>query len=182
MQIETMMSSEKHDWCTPEPVLERVRRLAPIGLDPCTTIDNPCKASDVYLVSGLDLPWTDYGLVYVNPPYGRELPKWAEKAVSEAANGVEIIMLVPSRTDTRWWGYTYDACQSVAFWKGRLTFVGAPSAAPFPSSLFYFGTNRRRFGQAFRDVARVVVGGHPLPRVQPANDTRQQVFPFEAAS
>lgn len=180
MQTEPLMSSVKHDWCTPPLVLERVRRLAPIGLDPCTTRENPCGAESIYLINGLDLPWTDYGLVYVNPPYGRTLPLWAHKAVKEASNGAEIVMLVPARTDTRWWGLAYDACQSVALWKGRLTFVGAPAPAPFPSCLFYYGPDRRKFGQAFRGAARIVLGA-PYKKAVQAPDTRQQQLPYVAA-
>jgi hypothetical protein len=181
MLSESLMSSAKHDWCTPPCVLERVRRVGPIALDPSTSPANPCGAEACYSLHGLDLPW--WGLAYVNPEYGRALPRWAEKAVQEAQRGVEIIMLVPSRTDTRWWGHTFDACQVCAFWKGRITFVGAKAPAPFPSCLFYFGARRRRFSWAFKGVARCVSGGGTAlrPEPEPAND-RQILLPFSEAS
>jgi site-specific DNA-methyltransferase (adenine-specific) len=152
------------DWRTPACVLERVRRVDDIALDPCTTPDDPCGAAAVLSLEcghdGLVLGWTGYGgLVYANPPYGHALPRWVAKALLEVRQGAEIILLVPSRTDTRWWGWAYDACQAVAFWKGRLTFEGAPAPAPFPSCLFYFGERQGRFKRAFSDAARVIPGG-----------------------
>jgi len=175
-----MVSSAKQDWCTPACVLERVRKVGPIELDPCTSAENPCGAAAYYQLNGLDLPW--WGLAYCNPPYGRELPRWAKKVVEEAQSGVEIIMLAASRTDTRWWGLAFEASQACAFWKGRLTFVGAKDPALFPSCLFYFGPNRRRFGQAFRDVARVVSGGTTFGKHVPPKDDRQIELPFSEAS
>lgn len=147
------------DWRTPEPVLERVRQLGPIGLDPCTDADNPCGAGVYYTRRGLDLPWAGHGLVYVNPPYGRAVGHWLVKCAAEAREGVEIVALVPSRTDTSWWHAAYATCQSVAFWRGRLTFVGAPSPAPFPSCLIYWGPRSYYFACAFSDRARTVYGG-----------------------
>lgn len=165
----SLLSSVKMDWRTPQCVLERVRCVDDIALDPCTTHDNPCEASAIFVLEragsrggcdGLLLGWCGYGgLVYANTPYGRELPRWVAKTVQEARLGAEIILLVPSRTDTRWWGWAYDACQAVAFWKGRLTFAGAPAPAPFPSCLFYFGERQGRFKRAFGDAARVIPGG-----------------------
>ncbi len=153
-------SSVKMDWQTPENVLELVRKVGPIGLDPCTTRENPTGAlalcsPDVGL-DGLKLQWAgnSFGaLVYVNPPYGRALGAWVDKCIQEAKLGAEIILLVPSRTDTRWWHKAANEATCCAFWKGRMTFKGAPSTAPFPTCLFYFGQNWGRFNEVFGDYA-----------------------------
>lgn len=159
-----LLSSVRMDWRTPVEVLDRVKYVDDIALDPCTSLDDPCGAAALFTLEcghdGLVLGWTGYGgLVYVNCPYGRELPRWVAKAVAEARLGAEIILLVPSRTDTRWWGWAYDSCQAVALWRGRLTFAGAPAPAPFPSCLFYWGDRQGRFKRAFADRARVIPGG-----------------------
>ena len=153
-----LLSSVKMDWCTPSCVLERVRRVGVIVLDPCTMPDNPCDALQWCDSDGLDVEWGD-GLTYVNPPYGRELPRWLAKCRVEAGAGAEIIALVPSRTDTAWWHASAEDCDAIAFWRGRLTFEGAPAPAPFPSCLFYWGHRTGVFKRAFRDVARVIPGG-----------------------
>ncbi len=150
-------SSVKMDWQTPENVLELVRQVGPIALDPCTSAENPTGAVLFFTEEddGLSQPWTKAapGLVFVNPPYGRALPKWAGKCIQEAELGAEIILLVPSRTDTRWWHKAANATTCCAFWKGRMTFKGAPSTAPFPTCLFYFGKRWERFNEVFWDHA-----------------------------
>jgi site-specific DNA-methyltransferase (adenine-specific) len=162
------LSSVKLDWCTPACVLERVLRVGPIALDPCTNALNPCGASvfyteadNAFLQSWETMQsWETTGLIYVNPPYGRQLHKWVSRVCLAAAPGAnEIIMLTPARPDTVWWGEAFDACQAVALWRGRLTFVNAPASAPFPSCLFYFGERAQRFKRAFEDRARVLSGG-----------------------
>jgi site-specific DNA-methyltransferase (adenine-specific) len=159
-----LLASGDMTWQTPECVLERVRKLGPIALDPCTNADNPVGAERFYTPRdfGLSKPWAEDaagGLVYVNSPYGRELPEWVVKCVAEAALGAEMVALVPSRTDTRWFNAALDSCQALAFWRGRVKFRGAKDCAPFPSALFYWGARQWEFAVAFRDVCRVSVGG-----------------------
>jgi site-specific DNA-methyltransferase (adenine-specific) len=108
-------------------------------------------------------------LVYVNPPYSRALPVWVDKCIEEARRGASIILLVPARTDTRWFTRAYEAAEAVCLWSGRLKFLNADPAAPspevmwdkkksawvpvcgaaFPSAVFLFGD---RHARAFRQV------------------------------
>ena len=69
----------------------------------------------------------------MNPPYGREIGKWIEKAVT---CGAELVVgLLPARTDTRWFHeYVYSKAE-IRFIKGRLKFGAATNAAPFPSMI-----------------------------------------------
>lgn len=156
------------DWQTPDSFLELVRQVGPIALDPCTSPENPVGAeffcSPVTVQDdqgrpvvapysdGLQRRWADFtpwGLAFCNPPYGRSLGAWAAKITSEAQAGCEIIALVPSRTDTKWFHLMTDHMTSLLLWKGRLTFKGAPAPAPFPSAVFYFGKNWARFYEVF---------------------------------
>lgn len=78
------------------------------------------------------------GVNFVNPPYGRELPKWIEKGYDEWLKGRTVVFLVPSRTDTRWW---HDFCMKadeMRFIKGRLKFDDQKNSAPFPSAIVVF--------------------------------------------
>jgi site-specific DNA-methyltransferase (adenine-specific) len=161
------------DWQTPADVLEIVRRVAPIGLDPCTSNDNPTRAA-VWAVApgtaegrwsmrvdGLSTSWTwsantpSGELVYVNPPYGRGIEKWTARCLEEAQRGAEIIALIPARTDTIYFhrDVAPPAAQAICFWRGRVTFInpdtGAGDPAPFPSALVYYGARRYRFASVF---------------------------------
>lgn len=178
----TAISSKVTDWRTPGRVLELVRQFAPIALDPCTTLDNPTDAPIIYVapgtalegpglenvhVDGLGEPWIDLvlahddeGLVYFNPPYGRLIGRWTERGRLNARNGVECLGLLPARPDTRWFqddcmpwkSYGSDA---VCFWRGRLTFEGAPAPAPFPSAIVYWGHRPYRFADVFSSVGSI---------------------------
>ena len=146
-----LLSSVKMDWQTPDNVLDLVRQVGPIALDPCTTDDNPTKALAYYTpaTDGLSQSWTDSnGIVYVNPPYGRALPLWLDKCWHEADAGAEVLALVPARTDTTWWQSNVLGA-SICFWRGRLRFKGAPHPAPFPSALLYWGYRDSQFRKVF---------------------------------
>ena len=149
-----MMSSVLTEYFTPEEVLKLVRATAAdgvIGLDPCTSPDNPCKARDAWTIThnGLTQSWADLGLVYVNPPYGASLGAWALKIRDEAAKGAEIIACLPARTDTAWFRISVAKADAVCFWWGRIKFSGSANSAPFPSVFAYFGDRAKAFRRAF---------------------------------
>lgn len=99
------------------------------------------------LYDGLTRAWS--GRVFLNPPYGRQMPTWIEKAVGEieTSNCELIVALIPSRTDTKMWQRFIlreaafdriaapDSLQLVRFLPGRLKFVGETNSAPFPSAV-----------------------------------------------
>jgi hypothetical protein len=160
-----LMSSAAGDWRTPEIVLEHVRQVGAIGLDPCGRQDSIVGAKVEWrlTVDGDSLlrPVTDWfgkGLVYCNPPYGRGVDAWLSRCAMVAGAEGEAIALIPARTDTRWWRLFCvpgEAADAVCFWHGRLTFLGAPAAAPFPSAIVYWGTRSHRFADVFQSVGSI---------------------------
>jgi hypothetical protein len=149
--MRTLMSSENMGWETPDNVLRLVREVfgGDIELDPCTTIANPTKAHRIFtpVTNGLAQAWG--AGTYLNPPYNREIGPWMAKASVSAINGSEVLALVPARTDTAWWQTYVTTANAVCFWRGRLTFRGAPAPAPFPSALPYWGPHPLKFAQVF---------------------------------
>lgn len=151
-----MVSSENGDWQTPAVVLDLVRELGGgvIALDPATVATNPVGAS-VWCTpqtDGLSFDWTrlaEGGLTFLNPPYGRAIVPWTRKLRLEGAAGCELVALVPARTDTAWWQDDITTAAAVCFWRGRLKFVGAKDAAPFPSALAYWGRRVEAFARVF---------------------------------
>lgn len=150
--------SVKQDWQTPDDVLDVVRQVGPIDLDPCTVDDNPTGAS-AYMTpasNGLTAPWlSEYpGIVYVNPPYGRECARWIDKAIVEAERGAPIVLLVAARPDSRAGQRLLASAHALCWWRGRIRFRGAQASAPFPS-LFASWNCTPRFVAAFRERGEI---------------------------
>jgi len=163
------MSAAGTDWKTPPWLLELVRKVGPIGLDPATDDSNPteaklfCTPAGLYCrevsgqtlkksdEDGLTASWSYDELVYVNPPYSRdESPRWAAKLSAEARAGVEIIALLPARVDTVWFHeHVFTQAQALCFLKGRPRFSGSDGAGKFPSVVAYYGDRARAFKRAF---------------------------------
>ncbi|UEO00478.1 phage N-6-adenine-methyltransferase [Acidiferrobacter thiooxydans] len=139
-------SSKDQTWQTPAPLLDAILVAASredFDLDPCSPAgDGPVPALTRWTEAddGLGRIWR--GLVFVNPPYSRSLPKWVAKCASEADAGAVVIGLVPSRTDTRWWHDHVAGQADVIALKGRLKFGGGTSSAPFPSAIAVWGDSR----------------------------------------
>lgn len=82
---------------------------------------------------------------FCNPPYGRVIGDWVKKAYEESRNGL-VVMLLPARTDTKWFHeYIYGKAE-IRFLKGRLKFGDSVNSAPFPSMIVVFkkGLNERK--------------------------------------
>ena len=149
--LKAHFSSATGEWYTPPEIVHLVAEvLGQIDLDPASNPGDPnIPARQHYTVEddGLRQPWS--GRVFLNPPYGSEIPRWVERLCEHHNSGAvpEAIALLPARTDTVWFQRLapYPRC----FIKGRVKFVGAKSSAPFPSMLVYLGPRvdvfRRRF-------------------------------------
>ena len=141
---QALFSSKKGDWRTPPELFNLLNDEFRFTCDLAASDDNT-PVSDNYFTeehSAFAHHW--YGTCYCNPPYGRGVGLWIEKALREAMAGrATTVMLLPVRTDTRWFHeYIWPYRQvEVRFLKGRLKFVGAPASAPFPSMVVIFRTS-----------------------------------------
>lgn len=151
---------------TPASILDRVRLLGPIGLDPCTFHDNPTGAAAFFTKEddGLSrLWWGLFGLVFVNEPYSREeSPLWSAKVVEQAAAGAEIVRL--TKLSGSGWAHdsVWNAAQAVCILRGRPRHPvpGEDKAAgtgKFDSVVAYYGDRARAFKRAFEDMGRVIL-------------------------
>lgn len=62
-----------------------------------------------------------------------------KKCAKEASHCKAVVMLIPARTDTKWFHqYIYGKAKEIRFVKGRLKFGGSKDAAPFPSMVVVF--------------------------------------------
>lgn len=174
-QSRVMLSSDHQAWNTPREVLEAIAPLGPIALDPCSNGTSVVGARVAWTIDddGLACSWTETaagGLIYVNPPYGDELPRWISRCCLEADCGGEIVALVPARVDTRWWAEALEHGGTAALWRGRVRYLGARNTAPFPIALIYWGPRVDLFRRALAAQCVSFAVDH-------RHDTRQLLIP-----
>ena len=140
-----LFSSATDLWATPQDFFDKLNSEFGFTLDPCATKAN-AKCGKYYTKEedGLQQDWGGH-VVFCNPPYGRELPKWVEKAYNESKKpGTTVVMLIPARTDTRYFhDYIYHKAE-IRFLKGRLKFVDSKNSAPFPSMVVIYSQTIER--------------------------------------
>lgn len=135
-----MFSSETDLWTTPQDFYDTLNYRFHFTLDPCATPENAkCEKFYTEADDGLSKDW-EGETVFMNPPYGRVIGRWVDKAWQEGMKpGTTVVCLIPARTDTSYWHtYVIGGGAEVEFVKGRLKFGGAKNSAPFPSAVVIF--------------------------------------------
>ena len=132
MTRDVYASSRTDLWSTPQKLFDVLNERWHFTTDVCALPEN-AKCEHYYTPEqdGLKQEWK--GVCWCNPPYGREIGKWVEKAVKST-----VVMLLPARTDTGWF---HDWCLpygEITYIRGRLKFGGATNSAPFPSMVVVF--------------------------------------------
>jgi len=130
-------SAQTCRWATPDGLFQQLSKEFAFTLDVAAD-DTNHKCARYYTAEqdGLLQAWS--GTVWCNPPYGDRIGDWVAKACLERANGITTVLLLPVRTDTRWF-HAYVLGQSeIRFIKGRLKFGESKDSAPFPSMLIIY--------------------------------------------
>lgn len=136
MNTNVMFSSRSDLWETPQALFDELNAEFDFQLDACALPSNAkCARYFTPDIDGLKQPWR--GRVWCNPPYGREIGKWVAKAANASESDV-VVMLLPARTDTRWFHEFIYKRAEIRFLKGRLKFGGGKNSAPFPSMVVVF--------------------------------------------
>ena len=119
---------------TPQGFFDWLNGIFRFDLDVCALPEN-AKCKRFYSPKTDGLKQDGRGGVWCNPPYGKEIIKWVKKASEEYVKEYNrfVVMLLPARTDTKWFQqYVYNKA-FLWFVDGRLKFGKNQSSAPFPS-------------------------------------------------
>ena len=183
MVDEPLFSSGKDTWLTPQRIVDRLVKLGPIVLDPCSSPASIVPAKHVFYEAddGLAFRWDSDepdGVIYVNPPYSK-VDEWAPVVAEEGLalrHKRDVIMLVAARTETRWFQKLWTA-DCFVFIRGRLQFLdpaqsdverlaraGVAQAdekkkntnAPFPSVLVCWTSRVAEIERCFGDMGEVL--------------------------
>ena len=144
-----MVSSNTNEWATPRKFFDNLNAEFNFTLDPCSTHENAlCEKHYTIAENGLLQEWTDE-IVFMNPPYGRQIHLWIKKAWEESLRGATVVCLIKPTTDTKYWHeFIFPYAAQVRFIKGRLKFGNSNDAAPFSSAVVIF-TEKIFFGERF---------------------------------
>lgn len=131
--------SNRMDWETPTDLFTKLDEEFHFTLDAASsTTNHKCPKYYTLEDSAFDHEWTGE-TVFCNPPYGRKIADWVRKCSMEANHeDTAVVMLIPARTDTRWFHDYILGRAEIRFIKGRLRFEtdGIPGGpAPFPSMI-----------------------------------------------
>ena len=137
---------------TPAYILNPIRDMfgGVIGLDPCTTPDNPVDATRFYTppTDGAAEPW-DADTIWCNPPYGEARERWVNRCIEAAAFGRQVALLIPAHTDTRAFQRALAHATTALLIRGRVKFGlprtnGRQVAATHPSALIAWNADLSR--------------------------------------
>lgn len=137
-------SSKTNEWSTPQAFFDQLDSEFKFTLDPCSNgKNNKCDLFFTEAENGLLQDWRGH-TVFMNPPYGRGIKNWIEKAHKEGLKpNTTVVALIPARTDTKCWHeWIFDTGAEIRFIKGRLKFGDAKDSAPFPSAVIVFKSRR----------------------------------------
>lgn len=128
-----LYSSRSEEWATPPDFFATLHAEFGFTLDPCATRRNAkCSSFFTKADNGLTQDWRTH-TVFCNPPYGRTIGEWARKCYLAAQAGATVVLLVHSRTDTRYFHDWIYGKAELRFVRGRLKFGDGRQSAPFPS-------------------------------------------------
>lgn len=140
MKSRVVFSRQSDEWSTPQWLFDYLSKTyGPFTLDPCATKENTkCEKYFTIEQDGLKQSWSGHR-VFINPPYGN-IKNWVKKCYEEATSSyyTTAIMLIPARTDTKYWHDYVMKSYQIGFVKGRLKFGDSENSAPFPSAIVHF--------------------------------------------
>ena len=120
-----VFSHESDHWATPKKLYECFMKHGYI--DPCPL---HCKENNL---------WKTYfnKKLFINPPYSK-IKDWVEFIRRNKSSNCEIWLLIPARTDTKYFHELLELSPDIVFLKGRLHFNDETGTAPFPSVMLHF--------------------------------------------
>lgn len=131
--LDVMYSSKSDEWSTPQSFFNELDREFHFDLDAAASKENH-KCSRYFTIQddGITQNWGGCR-VFCNPPYS-QIEKWAAKAFYETKqDNTLVVMLIPARTDTKYFHNYIQGRSEIRFVKGRLKFGNSKNSAPFPS-------------------------------------------------
>lgn len=133
-------ASKSVEYETPTNLFNPLNEEFGFTLDVCCTIENTKVKKKFYTLEddGLKQDWSAE-VCWMNPPYGREMIAWLNKAKRESEESDAVVVaLIPARTNTKWWGDICLKSSEIRFVQGRPKFNNGKHGLPFPLAIVIF--------------------------------------------
>lgn len=153
-----LFSSAKHDWITPDELFDPLNERYEFTLDVASDENN--HKCDKYFTAeddGLEQDWVGE-TTWCNPPFD-DIAAWVRKNYAESLRDkCNKVLLIPARTDTKYFSIYGSKAAEMYFIQGRLKFSGSKNSAPFPSVVLVFNSDlesRRIIYWIKRDFSKI---------------------------
>lgn len=131
------------EWYTPKYIIDA---LGPFDTDPCSPAERPFDTAKTHYTTsdnGLMQEWS--GLVWCNPPYGKEMKHWVQKCADHG----NAIVLIFARTETPvFQNIIFRKASAICFVDHRIRFIpqhgGQTGPSGAPSVLVSFGEEAKQ--------------------------------------
>ena len=124
MNLKGCFSHNSDHWTTPKDLYNFLMNKGYI--DPCPLYSQK---------NNLDRIYEKGSKIYINPPYS-DIDSWTEFIKRNI--DCNILLLIPARTDTKYFHKLLKLNPFIYFIKGRLKFGNSEQSAPFPSVILHF--------------------------------------------
>ena len=140
--LEVHFTNKSNEWETPRSLFKELDDEFNFTIDVCATKESAkCERFYTKQTNGLVQSWKNE-VAFMNPPYGREIGTWVEKAYRESLNGAVVVCLIPARTDTRYWHVYIFPNAEIRFLKGRVKFLNSGEEVEYIEQLGLFGEEK----------------------------------------
>jgi site-specific DNA-methyltransferase (adenine-specific) len=151
MNMQFISRNEKSSdlWETPLDFFEPLNREFHFTLDACASHENHLLPKYFTIeTNGLIQSW-EGECVFINPPFST-FSAWIEKAYFESKkNDITIVMIIPSRTDTKAWHNFAMKANQIRFCIPRVNFLlnkqKTKNGSTFPLSIIVFQPNKNPY-------------------------------------
>ena len=132
------------EWGTPDHIYNTLNELYDFNLDPCALNGEIAKCENyftpeedglkqMWALPPYDVPYDEWaemdwrsGRVFLNPPYGRQLKTWMDKAAQElrVGNAEVVVVLMPASIGTKWFHeIVYPHISEIIMVRHRISFI-----------------------------------------------------------
>lgn len=134
--------SVRQDWTTPRILFDKLNQEFNFEYDLAASKENAlCPKFYDKLTDGLKQDWN--GVCWLNCPYGDKNSKmvdWIKKSYAETQKNKDltVVMLIPARTNCKWFADYIMKAAEIRFIIGRPKFGNCPHGLPQPLILVIF--------------------------------------------